>query len=161
LRGGAPTGRARGADDHILALAHVAAQHFRRRSVGEPERERDGRGLAVGADDPDAAGGATAHLTGGGGHLLVARLLLSREECADARPLGLADLLGLGPALSIRQALQRAQLLTPFLEDRLELPLLVLAQAEPLDQTLANLLDRGRTARRRTAGRTARGIRRR
>src|SRR5262249_22220137 len=151
LRGGAATGRARGADDHILALAHVAAQHFRRRPVGEPERERDGRGLAVGADDPDAAGRAAAHLTGGSSHFLVARLLLVGEEFADARPLSLADLLGLGPALGVGQPLQGAQLLTPFLEDRLELPLLVLAQAEPFDQTLANLLCRGRTTRRRAA----------
>ena len=69
-----------GADDDVLALAHVAAQHFRRRPVAQPERERERRGLAVGPDHPDAAGGTAACLAGGRGDLLVARLLFVGED---------------------------------------------------------------------------------
>src|SRR5262249_56982063 len=92
LRLGAATGPARGPDDDFLALAHVAPQHFGRGAVAQPERERDRCGLAVGADDPDAAGGATSRFADGCRHLIVARLLRVGEDLADAHALGFADL---------------------------------------------------------------------
>ena len=147
---------ARGPDDDFLTLAHVAAQDFRRRAVAQPERDGDRRGLSVRADHPDATGGAAARLARGSRHLVVTGLLLFGEDFADARALGFADLLRLRPALGVGKALKRAELLATTLEDRLELLLLLLGQAEPLDETLANLFGRGRSTARRTARRATR-----
>jgi hypothetical protein len=119
---GAATGPARGPDDDFLALAHVAAPHFGRGSVAEPERQGERGRLAIGPDDPDAAGGAAANFAGGRRHLVVPHLLIVREELANARALGVADLLRLRPALGVGQTLKAPQLLAAlWIVNRLEL----------------------------------------
>ncbi len=64
--------------------------------------------------------------------LLVARLLLVGEDLANARPLGLADLLGLRAALCVGQALKAAHQLAALLEDRIQLGLLQLRETSVL-----------------------------
>src|SRR4029453_12119335 len=148
----ATTASAAGADDHLLALLHVATQHFGRSAVAEPEREHDRRRLAARADDPDASSGAASRLAAGRRDLFVARLLLVGEDVADARALGFAEDPRPPPPLALRQSLNPLELLTAISKDRFQLFLLLLGQAEPLDEELAKLVGRGRTTARSRAG---------
>src|SRR2546425_4804604 len=148
-RAGAAAGAAllaaRGADDDLLAFLDVAAQDFGRRPVADAEREAE-RLQLLAVHDVDAAGrggpGAAAAALAGA-HLVVLGALLGGEDLADADAGGLADARALGLALLLGE---RLHLLARVGEDRVELPLLLLVEAEGLGEPLLHLLARGPAA---------------
>src|SRR6266705_2550575 len=149
-RGSAATGRRRPvgliraserAGDDLLAFVKITAHDFRGRAVGDAEPHGHRLGLAIGADDPHAAGRrAAAALTAR--EFLVLRLLRRREDLADARAHRFAQPLGLGLALLLGQAgaPERDHLLAHVIEDRVDLRLLLGRQVERLHEPLSHLL---------------------
>src|SRR5262249_6080119 len=121
-------------------------------AVGQTQHQRDRHGIAVSAHREDApwCGAAAPRAPT---LLIVAGLLLGREDLADARPGGLADLLGAGLALLIGQAGEGPHLAPAILEDRVELLLLSLGELEILNEALADLLDASRPSGRGAASR--------
>src|SRR5712691_10771836 len=129
------------AGEDLLTFLQLAAHHFRRRAVRDAKPHRDGLRLAIGAEDPQAARrGAAATLAAR--ELVVLRLLLRREDLANARPHPFADALSLALALLLREpgAPERDHLLPHVVEDRIDLRLLVGREIERLDEPLAHLL---------------------
>src|SRR5437867_9643179 len=150
-RGSAATGRRRPvgliraserAGDDLLAFVKITAHDFRGRAVRDAEPHGHRLGLAVGADAPRATGrrAATAALTAR--EFVVPRLLLRREDLADARPHRVAQPLGLSLALLLGQAgaPERDHLLAHVIEDRVDLRLLLGRQVEGLHEPLSHLL---------------------
>src|SRR5437667_9534020 len=135
------TGTSGGAGDDLLTFLQLAAHHFGRRTVRDAEPHRDGLGLAVGTDDPEPARRRAAP-TFASGKLVVLRLLLRREDLANAHAHSLADALAFALALLLREpgAPQRDHLLAHVVEDRIDLRLLVGGEIERLDESLAHLL---------------------
>ena len=141
---------AAGADDDVLALGEVAAQDLGRRAVADAQRELDGLEL-VALHDEHAAGRAALGVAPAGAataarRFVVARLLLGREDLADAQPRGLADPLAALLALVFGSLPQSLHLLPAVLQDRIELLLLLLRELEARDEPLADLLERGPAA---------------
>src|SRR5262249_10038080 len=112
-RGSAATGRRRPvglirasarAGDDLLAFVEIAAHDCRGRARGDADPDGPRFGLAVGAHDPHATGrrAATAALTAG--EFVVLRLLLRREDLADACPHRVAHALGPGLAFLLGEA---------------------------------------------------------
>src|SRR5438128_6590123 len=135
------------AGDDLLAFVKIAAHDFGRRTVRDAEPHGHRLGLAIGADDPHPAGrSAAAALTAG--ELVVLRLLLRREDLANARPHRFPRALNLGLALLLGKpgAPQRDHLLAHVIEDRVDLRLLLGRQIERLHEPLTHLLAAARAA---------------
>src|SRR2546426_674434 len=90
-----------------------------------------------------AGDAATPVVTRDAGHLVVASLLLRREDLANPHARRVAELLRSRAPLGLRQpgGLERHELLATVLEDRLELLLLVRAELEVPDEPVTRLLE--------------------
>src|SRR5215470_2406368 len=121
--GGRPRPRGADADHDVLALGEIAAQDLGGRAIADPQRELHGLEL-VAVHDPHAARRAALRIApgpAGARRLVVANLLLGRQDLADPRPGGLADLLGPLLALALGRVPERLHLLPALLQDRIEL----------------------------------------
>src|SRR5439155_18130747 len=167
----------REARDDLLTFLEVPAQHLGGGAVADAEREGHRLGFAVRVEDPDAPGvAATAErrrvaraAAVAARELLVLRALLGREDLANLRAGGLADLRGARLALALGKVPQRRHLLPRLGQDRVELLLLLGAEPEAGHEPLPHLTRRatgagavaaGRRSAARRAALTARGPRR-